>query len=126
MYFVTMEMGYYAVRSLIPTLMAWVQQSRLQKSLPKHECDFITSLGEAYVQINLSHLDREYITKHIEPDMQKYCDTFTQHLKPILRAWCIKCNMQEAKVSLRFKAHYIVDSCIIVSVTRQELDASKT
>jgi len=116
-----MEMGYYARRTLVPAVMAWVEQSKLRKHLPAHECLFVKDLGDGYLEINLSYLDEVYTKKHIKPDMDSYCDAFTNQLKPVIKAWCIKCNIYEAQISLRFKAHCLVNTGVTVNMTWQEL-----
>ena len=101
--------------------MTWVEQSRLRKHLPAHECAFINSLGDGYMEINLSYLDEGYMRKHVEKDMKLYCDEFTKQLKPVVKAWCIKCNIYEATINLRFKARYIINTTVTVNMTWQEL-----
>lgn len=115
------DMGYYAIRTLLPAIMEWVDNSRIRKSLPEHPCEFLTQLGNASVQINLSNLSKEYLQKHIEPNFQNYCDAFTEKLKPVLKKWCIKCNMTEVSISLRFKAHFIYGTDVHITVSREEL-----
>lgn len=114
-------MGYYAIRTLLPAIMDWVDNSRIKKALPDHPCKFLTQLGNCSVQISLSYLSKEYLQKHVEPNFQRYCNAFTEQLKPVLRKWCIKCNMTEVRIDLRYTAHLVYGTSVHVIVSREEL-----
>lgn len=120
-YFADMKMGHYARRTLLPALMYWVEQSRLSKSLPSREYRLIRDLGDGFLEINLNYLGEDYIRKHVERDMKKYCDAFTQQITPVLKAWCIKGKVREAKIFIRFEARFVFNTSVEIKTSPQEL-----
>jgi len=120
-----MELGFYARRTLVSFLMEWVDRSRLKKSLPASERKFIKDLGDGFLEINLNNLDEAYIRKHIERDMRQYCDAFTKQITPVLKAWCIKCSIQQVKIFIRFEARSVVNTSVEIKVSWQELNENR-
>jgi len=88
-------------RKLPPMLMEWVNKSRIKEHLPDN-CYFIMLLGNT-LEFHLSHLSEGYQNKHIIPDIQSYSLSLYNHLLPIIKQWCMICNLNNIELQLRFR-----------------------
>jgi len=95
-----MEIGYHARRTLEPTLMEWVEKSRINKHLPPNS-KFILFLDDT-LYFNLSHLSIEYKTRHILPNLSVYSMSLLQNLLPVMKVWLAKNNLHDELFNLIF------------------------
>jgi len=97
-----MEIGYHAIRTLVPTLMEWVASSRIQNHIIPNST-FIMWLSDS-IQFNLSNLSDEYQSKHINPNLSVYSLSLIQNITPTLITWAKKNNINELEIEFRFKS----------------------
>jgi len=102
-----MEIGYSTKKTLVPIIMEWVSKSRIQKHIAENAI-FCMWAGDNGIQFNLSNLSQSYQVKHIVPDLQIYCLSFIQNIKPVLEAWCSKNNIQVMEMNIRFRFDLLV------------------
>lgn len=95
-----MEITFQVRKRLVPTLMTWVNNSRMKKHLPA-ECYFIMFL-EDVIYFHLSHLSHEYRHKHVSPNLSSYCNNLWKNLVPSVEEWCKMNNVQKIEFNLKF------------------------
>jgi hypothetical protein len=96
-----LNIGYIAKRTLIPTLMEWVSQSRIQPHIIP-DARFITPYGDDGLHFSLETLSDAYIQKHIAPNLTAYALKLIEHISPTLILWCQKNNLQTVEMTFRF------------------------
>jgi len=102
-----MEMGSFAMGSMIPTLIEWAYASKMKNHLPKEVSNLFEFTGTHNLHVHLTYLDKKYNEKFVEPNFQRYCLSFVEQITPILKQWAVKNNLSGLNIILRFQAHYI-------------------
>lgn len=96
-----MNIGYAPLRDLSPTLMEWVDKSRIKPHLSNNSQFIICSHDKIYFA--LANLSTDYRKKHVYGKYESYCTALYENLKPSFYLWCSKWKFNKIEIDMIFR-----------------------